>query len=99
MQKNSPGPAVLALQKTLMNLGYAPGFCDGIYGLQTQAAVMAFQRSASLTVDGIAGPQTLDALSKSDSTASVHAASMPVITDKVVIQMFPGAPSQNININ
>ena len=35
---------------------------DGVFGPQTEAAVIRFQRQCGLQVDGIAGPQTLDAL-------------------------------------
>jgi peptidoglycan hydrolase-like protein with peptidoglycan-binding domain len=35
---------------------------DGIYGPQTRAAVIRFQRANGLLADGIAGPQTLAAL-------------------------------------
>ena len=35
---------------------------DGVFGAQTKAAVVAFQRAHHLTVDGTAGPQTWGAL-------------------------------------
>jgi hypothetical protein len=35
---------------------------DGIYGSQTEAAVLSYQRRCGLQVDGIAGTETLSAL-------------------------------------
>jgi len=55
------GP-VLALQRRLAEAGFTPGPVDGRYGPLTVAAVERFQRANGLTVDGIAGPHTLDAL-------------------------------------
>jgi hypothetical protein len=53
------GDDVLAVQKRLAQLGYQqPGQDDGVYGLQTEGAVRAFQTINSLTVDGITGPAT-----------------------------------------
>ncbi len=52
----SSGPAVRDIQTTL---GIFP---TGSYGLETEAAVLNFQRRAGLQVDGQAGPQTLRAL-------------------------------------
>jgi peptidoglycan hydrolase-like protein with peptidoglycan-binding domain len=56
------GEAVLALQQRLDSLGYWLGTPDGHYGGVTQQAVMAFQKVAGLSRDGIAGPATLAAL-------------------------------------
>ena len=56
------GPAVLAVQKRLAALGYAPGALDGAYGPTVAAAVKAFQRDRKLTADGVVGPVTLAAL-------------------------------------
>jgi Putative peptidoglycan binding domain/TIR domain len=56
------GPAVKELQSSLKELGYDPGDIDGIFGPFTTAAVTAFQRDRNLFADGIAGPQTFNAL-------------------------------------
>lgn len=58
----SNGDAVIALQKALTTLGYAPGTADGTYGATTAQAVTAFQTAKSLTVDGVAGAKTLAAI-------------------------------------
>lgn len=58
----SVGNEVTAIQKVLKNKGYYTGAVDGIFGSKTLAAVKSFQKANGLTVDGIAGPQTLKAL-------------------------------------
>ena len=62
LQYGSYGDAVRKLQKRLETLGYRPGYTDGKFGSETEAAVMAFQANNSLTVDGKAGPATQRAL-------------------------------------
>lgn len=49
---------VQALQNVLFNTYFFYGSCDGIYGVDTEAAVRAFQGAAGLTVDGMAGNAT-----------------------------------------
>jgi hypothetical protein len=59
----SKGPAVLALQKKLVNLKYlGPAARNGVYGPRTSQAVMAFQGWRGMTRDGVAGPATFAAL-------------------------------------
>ena len=57
---NSPqgSPAVRVLQRRLVLAGDSPGPIDGLYGPLTRSAVMRFQASRGLAVDGIVGPQT-----------------------------------------
>lgn len=45
------------LQNRLIRLGYKIKL-DGIYGLETEKAVIRYQKSHNLRIDGIAGPQT-----------------------------------------
>lgn len=53
-----------ALQRDLNAAGYWLGTPDGTYGHLTEQAVMALQKSAGLTRDGVAGRKTLDALAE-----------------------------------
>ncbi|HPJ03402.1 MAG TPA: peptidoglycan-binding protein [Candidatus Limiplasma sp.] len=55
------GSAVKTMQQALKNLGYSVS-TDGVYGVITQTAVIAFQRKNSLTADGVAGAKTLEKL-------------------------------------
>lgn len=52
------GDEVVALQTALTKLGYYTGDIDGKFGTGTLAAVKAFQKANSLTVDGLAGTKT-----------------------------------------
>ncbi len=56
------GPAVTRLQTRLQGLGFYNGALDGIFGPQTEDAVMAFQRDAQILTDGIVGASTWTAL-------------------------------------
>lgn len=54
----STGPNVKLIQSLLNQIGYNAGTVDGIFGPQTQQAVIAFQRNNGLVPDGIVGPAT-----------------------------------------
>ena len=56
------GPEVAAIQQRLLELNFWVPAADGNYGSVTAQAVMAFQKWAGLSRDGIAGPATLAAL-------------------------------------
>jgi N-acetylmuramoyl-L-alanine amidase len=58
----STGQEVKNIQSRLSTWGYYDGSVDGIYGYLTYNAVRKFQAKNGLSVDGIAGPQTLAAL-------------------------------------
>lgn len=63
MQKGDYGEDVRELQSALASRGYLRGAeVDGDFGTITLGGVCAFQLEHSLTVDGIAGPQTQAAL-------------------------------------
>ena len=66
-KRGSTGSEVTQIQTKLKNWGYYSGSIDGIYGSKTESAVRSFQRKNGLTVDGIAGPQTLAAMGISSS--------------------------------
>lgn len=55
----SRGNEVKAIQQELKDRGLYNGNVDGIFGSATESAVKRFQKQQGLSVDGIAGPQTL----------------------------------------
>lgn len=77
LQVGDTGPGVVALQQRLTAAGYYQGTVDGTFGPQTEAAVLAFQQAQGLTLDGIAGPATLAALTP--ATPPAGAAPQPVL--------------------
>lgn len=66
----SRGQEVRTIQTKLKRWGYYTGSVDGIYGSGTLAAVKKFQRKNGLTVDGIAGKRTLEAMGIFSSSSS-----------------------------
>ncbi|CFX84129.1 LysM domain [Syntrophomonas zehnderi OL-4] len=62
LKYGSRGQAVYDLQQDLTALGFNTYGIDGIFGPKTQNAVIAFQKSKWLAVDGIVGNQTKAAL-------------------------------------
>ncbi len=66
----STGEEVKTIQEKLKRWGYYDGEVDGIYGSETLAAVKEFQEKNGLTVDGIAGTSTLEAMGIYESSSS-----------------------------
>lgn len=60
IRQGDRGEDVKEMQQKLVDLGYNVGStgADGIYGKNTKAAVVAFQKANGLTADGICGPLT-----------------------------------------
>lgn len=58
------GDDVLALQTWLLERGFDPGRCDGIFGVTTEAGLREFQRNSGLSADGFLGPVTLQAIDR-----------------------------------
>jgi len=97
LREGSSGHEVQQLQERLKALGFNPGNIDGDFGPGTEAAVLAFQRSAGLLADGIVGPRTQGALGLTTETALPSV--MPGVTVNVVSKMFPFTLLDNIKTN
>ena len=78
----SRGESVKTLQAQLNAKGFNAGSVDGIFGKNTQAAVMAFQKANGLAADGIVGKLTWAKLY--DTTAALPAASTTAGTQPMV---------------
>ena len=78
----SRGESVKTLQERLNAKGYNAGSVDGIFGKNTQAAVMAFQKANGLAADGIVGKLTWAKLY--DTTAALPSASTATGTQPMV---------------
>lgn len=85
----SRGEEVRTIQTKLKRWGYYNGNVDGIYGSQTMEAVKYFQRKNGLTVDGIAGTKTLQAMgiysssgnsSSSNSSSSTNSSDLNLLS-------------------
>ena len=64
LRQGYSGARVKTLQQRLIALGYLSGSADGKFGKMTKQAVVAFQKAAGLSADGLAGKKTLQALEK-----------------------------------
>ncbi|WP_159788527.1 peptidoglycan-binding domain-containing protein [Sodalinema gerasimenkoae] len=62
LSRGAEGSAVVELQLLLQDLGIYQGEIDGIYAGATITAVERFQSRSGLTVDGVVGPMTWNAL-------------------------------------
>jgi peptidoglycan hydrolase-like protein with peptidoglycan-binding domain len=78
------GEAVTRLQHALYSAGYYIGTENGLYGPHTEAAVRYLQSCHGLTIDGVAGAQTLTVL-------GLPVKSVPQIDVKLaVVDLMPG---------
>ncbi|MEO0869616.1 MAG: peptidoglycan-binding domain-containing protein, partial [Cyanobacteria bacterium J06642_11] len=78
------GTNVTVLQQALFRNGFDPGPIDGVYGSQTRIAVESFQRDRNLVADGVAGPDTLQALGLSDGGVQADAGERVVTVEAAV---------------
>lgn len=90
------GNDVKKLQQALKILGFYSGNCDGIFGEQTETAVKKFQKSRSLSQDGIAGKVTIkllfgeDAADAGSSTSASSSSSSSSSTKTEKVSWFSG---------
>ena len=70
-RRGSRGEEVKQIQTVLKYRELYEGNIDGIYGSQTEKAVIQFQKQMGLTPDGIVGPKTLSAMGLGDVPSGV----------------------------
>ena len=94
LKKGDKGPYVVDLQVELINRGYDLGKwgADGKFGKMTQQAVMDFQRANRLSVDGIVGPSTWQALSDTPvKKVTVHIPGLTEAQANKLLSEYSGA--------
>ncbi|MEJ2365160.1 MAG: peptidoglycan-binding domain-containing protein [Deltaproteobacteria bacterium] len=64
LKLDSRSDQVETIQKWLGELGFNPGPVDGIFGANTEKAVIRFQETANLYSDGVVGPTNMEAMEK-----------------------------------
>lgn len=89
------GNDVYALQERLIELHYLSGVADGVFGAETQAALIAFQKNNGLTADGNAGSSTLKKLAGS-CKAATRTTPTPVPSGTVTLR--EGDEGENVYI-
>src|SRR5215469_13620958 len=84
------GADVKALQQRLAALKYYPGAADGVFGQYTLEAVWAFQEVQRLTVDGVVGTATKNALvhPRAYATRYTHVATRVEVNLTVRVLVF-----------
>jgi peptidoglycan L-alanyl-D-glutamate endopeptidase CwlK len=97
LRPGDKGNDVRRLQNALLENGFNPGTVDSDFGIGTETALIAFQRSHQLLADGIAGPRTLSALGLAESSALPDATTGMSV--QIASRMCPGAPLSNIKAN
>ncbi len=80
------GDDVKAVQKRLIELGYMDAKATGYFGEQTEDAVKAFQKAASLTADGVVGAGTKKRLFASDAPRVTTTAKKTTTTTKPALE-------------
>lgn len=76
LRVGSSSPRVQQLQQLLKAKGFNPGPLDGTFGSGTETAVIAFQKSLALTVDGVVGKDTWAALTNATKLPPVNLVSI-----------------------
>ncbi len=92
VRQGSRGSTVTQLQQKLASLGFSPGPIDGIFGPKTRAAVLAFQRSRGIAVDGIVGPQTWGRLAGGGGSPPAAAPAATISTPTGTVAAEPPPP-------
>lgn len=70
LKYGSKGSAVVQLQQALKTRGFLTAAADGVYGKSTENAVIKYQISKQLRIDGIAGRETQASLFGATTIAS-----------------------------
>lgn len=87
LKLNSNGTDVRDLQTDLTYLGYYWATISGNFGEKTETAVKRFQEESGLTVDGVAGTKTLNAIAEAVKKKGGYAASSSTSSNGSVLKL------------
>ena len=99
LSKGSKGERVQAAQLRLIAHGFnLPLYgADGIFGSETQSAVIGFQKTKGINADGIINQETWQALNKDPSEGPKYIVTIPNLdeeTARQLVQAYSGASYQ-----
>jgi hypothetical protein len=90
LRSGSSGAKVRELQGLLVRAGFSVTV-DGDYGASTERAVKVFQKNNGLDIDGVAGPQTVEALQRYKTSPQEKVGQQkPLDTQEVKQGLFAG---------
>ncbi len=92
------GEDVRTLQTKLQDRGYTANL-DGIYGSETEGAVRNLQADQGIAVDGIAGPDTNNALSISASSGNDTSDDSSNTSNDLTIEETPAPQTASVTID
>ena len=93
LRSGHTGPAVIALQSKLKDLGYYKKAVDGQYGAGTVAAVKAFQKAKGLSQTGKADSQTQRSLYGQEAATVSYVSATPTPKPAAAVTAAPTASS------
>ena len=93
----SKGEEVRKMQQALIDLGYLSGTADGVFGNKTENALRKYQKKKKLSVDGLAGKKTLEALYADQSAAAGTSSSSSSVSTPTPAPAPTPAPDQQEN--
>lgn len=88
--RRSPGPSlagaetIRGIQRQLLSQGYDPGLVDGVNGLLTRAAIMAYQHDKGLSVTGEVSERLLKQIVFGESDPSIAASAKQAIPRETI---------------
>ncbi len=96
LRRGSTGEYVTLVQTQLIQKGYDCGAsgADGKFGAFTEAAVKRFQQDVGLTVDGVVGPKTYEALERQTPVTTLYTVHIPHCTKyqaEGLLNQYPGS--------
>jgi hypothetical protein len=100
IQVGAQNDLVKAIQEQLNVKGFGPLKIDGDFGAYTLADVEAFQKANHLSMDGVVGPQTWDALFRSQQQKSeISSVALEIITSQIGQKEIPHGSNSGPMVN